>query len=181
MRMGLSDKKDEDIAKLVQSGEIEPFAVLVNRYDEKIKRYGRKFLSGKEDIEDITQKVFINAYKNIQSFDVKRKFSPWLYRIAHNEFINELKRKKREPFKFFDLDVVFPHLLAYKEKYGQATDRSIINKNLDKLSNKYKEIIILRYFEELSYKEISDVLEIPISTVGIRLKRGINKLREIYG
>jgi len=173
------DLSDEDIVKLVQSGEIEPFAILVNRYEKKMKRYGRKFLSEREDIEDIVQRIFIKSYENIQSFDVKRKFSSWLYRIAHNEFVNELKRRK--PLRFFDLDVIFPHLLSYKENYGQNVDRQILNKYLNRLPDNYREVIVLRYFEELDYKEISDILKIPVSTVGVRLKRGLNKLRDVYG
>ena len=79
MRRHLSDldKKDEEITQLVQSGDVEFFGVLVDRYEKKIKNYGRKFLKNKADIEDTTQDVFLKAYKNIQGFDAKRKFSSW--------------------------------------------------------------------------------------------------------
>ena len=176
----MSGQPDEEIADLVQSGSIELFGVLVDRYEDKIKRYGRKFLSGTEDIEDIVQNIFIKAYKNIQSFDSKRKFSSWIYRIAHNEFVNELKRKKREPLRFFDPDVIFPLLVSNEKENIHDIDKEMLDKCLDKLSAKYKEPIVLRYFQELSYKEISDILSIPVSTVGIRLKRGIKKIKEIY-
>ena len=97
MRQHLSDldKKDEKIAQLVQAGDVELFGVLVDRYEKKIKNYGRKFLKNKVDIEDTTQDVFLKAYKNIQGFDTGRKFSPWLYRIAHNELVNRLKKNKK--------------------------------------------------------------------------------------
>ncbi len=173
-------ESDEEIAKQVQLNEIELFGILINRYEKKIKRYGGKFLSREEDIEDIVQKIFIKAYRNIQSFDIKRKFSSWLYRIAHNEFVNELKKKKREPLNFFDPDIIFPHLPAREENGIHDIDKEMINKDLSKLPSKYREPIILRYFQELEYKEISDILNIPTSTVGIRLKRGIKKLKEIY-
>ena len=169
---------DEEIARLVQSGNTELFGEIVNRYEEKIKRYGRKFLSGFEDIEDIVQDVFIKSYENIQSFDVKRKFSSWLYRIAHNEFVNALKKQKKKPLSFFDLDIILPHSSA--EEISNEIDRQkmneVINKYIDKLDLKYREPIILYYLEELSYKEISEILHIPISTVGIRLKRAKEKL-----
>jgi len=179
MGQKLSERTDEEIARLVQSGDINLFGKLIERYEEKIKRYGKKFLAGSEDIEDIVQDVFIKAYENIQSFDTKRKFSSWLYRIAHNEFVNALKKHKKRPLSFFELDIILPHLSA--EEINQKIDNQEILKNLDayldKLSLKYREPIILYYIEELSYKEIADVLHIPISTVGIRLKRAKEKIK----
>ena len=86
---------DEDLVLRVKSGGIEAFGFLVERYEDKMKRYARKFLFGYTDIEDTVQKVFIKAYVNIQSFDTSRKFSSWLYRIAHNEFINAIKKKTK--------------------------------------------------------------------------------------
>ncbi|MHA1211225.1 MAG: RNA polymerase sigma factor, partial [Candidatus Heimdallarchaeota archaeon] len=103
-----SQQTDEEIARLVQSGNIDIFGEIVNRYEEKIKRYGRKFLSGIQDIEDIVQDVFLKTYENIQSFDTKRKFSSWIYRIAHNEFVNALKKHKKKPLPLFELDILFP-------------------------------------------------------------------------
>ncbi len=180
----MQEKSDEDIASLVQSGKIEAFAVLVERYENKMKSYGRKFLNIKEDIEDVVQKIFIKAYENIQSFDVKRKFSSWLYRIAHNEFVNELKRKKREKLRFFDLDTLLPHLLASGDNPNQDSDHremeKMIGQCLDKLSPKYREPLILRYFHDLSYEEIADILGVPVSTVGIRLKRGKSNLKSLF-
>lgn len=79
-----SHQTDEELASLIQSGKVEFFGTLIVRYDAKMKRYSRKFLSDQEDTKDVVQEIFIKAYVNIQSFDAKRKFSSWLYRIAHN-------------------------------------------------------------------------------------------------
>jgi RNA polymerase sigma-70 factor (ECF subfamily) len=179
MGQKILEQTDEEIARLVQSGDIDLFGKLIERYEEKIKRYGRKFLKGIEDIEDVVQDVFIKAYENIQSFDIKKKFSSWLYRIAHNEFVNALKKHKKKPLSFFELDIILPHSSA--EEVNQKIDNQEILKNidryLDKLSPKYREPFILYYLEELSYKEISDILHVPISTVGVRLKRAKEKLK----
>ena len=175
-------KVDEELALLVQSGKVEFFDFLIERYENKIRRYSRKFLSDYEDINDILQDVFIKAYKNIQSFDTKRKFSPWLYRIAHNELVNALKKKKRNPLPLFDLDVFFPQYFSdnsLNQQIDRQDMREIIDKCLDKLELKYREPIILYYFEELNYKEIADVMQIPISTVGIRIKRAKKIMRSI--
>lgn len=178
----MSGKKDEEIAHLVQNDNIELFGVLIERYEVKIKRYARKFLSDKEDINDVVQEIFIKVYKNIESFDIKRKFSSWLYRIAHNELINALKKKKRKTLPLLNLDVFLPYYYKNEdldEKIDKKRMQGIIDKCLDDLDFKYQEPIVLHYFEELSYKEISDVMEIPVSTVGIRIKRAKEKIRLI--
>ncbi len=184
-----TELRDEVLAELVQKGDKEKFGVLMHRYGEKLFRYGRRFLSERESIEDIVQDVFMNTYKNIQSFDTSQKFSSWIYRIAHNAFVNELKRSSRNPLTFFDFD--FDTLISYSgrdlhEADGAVHDieqkemKTMVDRGLEKLSPKYKEIIILHYVEDLSYKEISDVLAIPVGTVGIRLKRAKDSLRKTY-
>ncbi len=177
------EKSDEEIVCLVQSGKTDFFGVLIERYEEKIKRYARKFLSNKEDTDDIIQTIFIKAYVNIQSFDIKRKFSSWLYRIAHNELVNHLK--KRKFFSSFDFDVFFPHSVRlHDNETEKEVNRQEIQKTIDKclgeLDIRYREPIILYYLEELSYKEIADILHLPISTIGVRLSRGKEKLKSIY-
>ncbi len=173
---------DEKIARMVQKGKSELFGLLVKRYEAKIMRYARRFLFNHSDIEDLAQEVFIKAYINIQSFDTSRKFSPWIYRIAHNEFINSIKKKGKEPLPLFDLDILLPHLIS-KEKVENKTNQrelhQILDKCLNKLKSKYREPLILRYFEELNYQEIADILHIPVSTVGIRLKRGKEKMKSL--
>lgn len=174
---------DEDIALQVQQGDIESFGLLVERYERKMTRYGRKFLSNHDDVKDLVQNIFIKAYINIQGFDANRKFSPWLYRIAHNEFINEFKKKKREPLFFVDFDIFFPHPVARETTDKEINEKAIkemIESSLDKLDSKYREPLVLYYFEEMSYQEITEILKIPISTVGIRLQRGKIALKKIY-
>lgn len=176
------EKNDETIAALVQNGDKEAFGELVARYEAKMIRYGRKFLFGYEDTEDAVQEVFIKTYRNIQSFDSTKKFSSWIYRIAHNEFINTIKKKGKEPLPFFDADTLFPHPVS-PEKSDQQTHlreaKEMVEACLGKLSPKYREILVLYYLEELSYKEIADVLRVPTATVGVRLKRGRETLQSI--
>ena len=109
----MSDAKnqetDEQLAVLVQQGDKEKFGILMKRYEDKLLRYGRKFLSGKENIEDVVQEVFIKTYENIRSFDTTQKFSPWIYRIAHNTFVNGLKSYLRNPLYLFDYDALISH------------------------------------------------------------------------
>lgn len=175
---------DEEIARLVQNGDREAFGVLMERYEAKLLRYGRRFLYRSEDVEDLVQVAFLKAYINIQGFHANRKFSPWLYRIAHNEFVNTIKKKVREALSFFqDVDTIFPHLASDERTDREAMLgelRDTLEKNLDLLDTKYREVLVLYFFEELSYQDIADVLQIPVSTVGVRLKRAKDALRTVY-
>ncbi len=174
------EKNDESLARAVQQGDSGAFNELVKRYEAKMLRYARKFLFRGDDCKDVVQEVFIKAYINIKSFDPNRRFSPWLYRIAHNEFINAVKKKIRLPFSF-DLDAVFPHPLA-KETADSDADRGDIKKMLDRslerIGPKYREVLVLYYYEDFDYKEIAEILKIPISTVGVRLSRGKAELKQ---
>jgi len=173
---------DEDIAKRVHAGDTEAFGELVQRYEDKLKRYGYRFLSSREHIEDIVQNVFLSAYVNFRSFDPERRFSPWIYRIAHNAFVNALKRREREPLPFFDPDVLFPHPVAAQRPdrdLEMKQWREVLDMLVEKLDAKYREPIVLFYFQELDYNEISEILRLPVSTVGVRISRGRQKLTKL--
>lgn len=173
---------DEQLATLVQQGDKEKFGLLVDRYQQKLIRYGSKFLYDHNNVEDIVQDIFIRAYQNIQSFDTKQKFSPWIYRIAHNMFINAIKKYSRNPLYFFDLDTIMPHLVyedSSRNEREQAETKKMVDKGLNLLDPKYREIIVLYYYEELGYKEIADILQIPVGTVGIRLQRAKERLKKL--
>lgn len=173
------DTTDEDIVIRVQKGDSSAFGILMDRYQNKLLRYGRKFLSRKEDIEDMVQNVFINAYQNIQSFDTSLKWSSWIYRIAHNTFVNAL-RKNKTSFLSIDFDTLLSHPVYddpdTKER-EQKEVRILLDQGLDHIPSKYREVLILHYFEELPYKDIAEILKVPIGTIGIRIKRGKEMLK----
>lgn len=174
---------DEALAARVQRGDAEAFGTLIERYEAKLKRYGAKFLANSEDITDIVQDAFLSAYQNIQSYAPDRPFSPWMYRIAHNAFVSHLRRRSRSPVITLDFDALVSHPAyddpAPKER-EQREMRAFIDKGLEKMSPKYREVLVLYYLEDLSYREIADVLQVPVSTVGIRLKRAKEALAAIY-
>ncbi|MDR3581771.1 MAG: RNA polymerase sigma factor [Candidatus Pacebacteria bacterium] len=180
------EQNDEQIAARVQKGDMEAFQILVERYDQKMGRYARRFLFDGDDSKDLVQEVFIKAYVNIRGFDITRRFSPWLYRIAHNEFVNALKKKKKERanVSLFDFDVLFPHIRLTASETAdtdikQHELKEVLETSLGKIPQKYREPLVLYYFEEMNYKEIADVLRIPVSTVGVRLQRGKVMLKKL--
>jgi RNA polymerase sigma-70 factor (ECF subfamily) len=177
----MSHLNDEELALRVQQGETYWFSVLVERYESKMIRYAKKFLFGYDDTQDLVQDIFIKAYTNIQSFDSSRRFSPWLYRIAHNEFINAIRKKGRDKISFFDPDILFPHI-ASEEQTNDPESKELklaLDKCLDKIDIKYREPLVLLFYEEMNYQEIADVLRIPVSTVGVRLNRGKAILKKV--
>ena len=174
---------DEQIVLEIQQGNKEKFGILMERYDKKLSRYGRRFLSDQENIEDIVQDVFISTFQNIYNFDTSLKFSSWIYRIAHNAFVDGLKRKQKAPLFGLDLDIFVSHHGYMSEKVEQEEQdkmKRMLDMGLDELKPKYKEAVILHYLEGFSYKEISDILRIPTGTVGIRVMRAKEALRKIY-
>jgi RNA polymerase sigma-70 factor (ECF subfamily) len=128
--------------------------------------------------------VFIKAYINIHRFDAGQRFSLWIYRIAHNEMVNHVKKKKSLPFSWFEPDVLVPFLQSSTEETtllesDRAYEKERIEKILDKIPITHREILTLYFYEELSYKEISDVLHIPVATVGVRLTRAKKQVEQL--
>ena len=179
-----STRTDEEIASAVQDGDAAAFGQLMERYGTRMSRYARRFLFGYEDAEDQVQEVFLKAYANIRSFDASRKFSSWLYRIAHNEFINAIKKRGREPVSFLDPDTIFPHPIAKERTDDEAEareTRALLERGLSSLDPKYREPLVLFHYEEMDYREIADILHIPVATVGVRLNRGRAALKKAVG
>jgi RNA polymerase sigma-70 factor (ECF subfamily) len=165
---------DEDIAKKICNGDKEAFGYLVDRYEAKLTRYIRKFTQEKENVTDLLQTIFTKAYTHINSFDQSRSFNSWIYRIAHNESVNHLKKNGNSMVSFIDFDTFLPHPHASESADKETIQREmkkITEKSLANISPKYREVLILYYYEELSYQEIADILKIPTSTVGVRIKR----------
>lgn len=171
---------DEILVLQICQNDKELFGELIDRYEAKLTRYVRRFTQNKEDVSDIVQTVFIKAYTNLQSFDTSRSFNSWIYRIAHNECVNYLKKKGNEKISFLDFDTFFPHPFA-KETADKETlladDKKALESSLAHVSPKYREVLVLYFYQELSYQEISDILRIPIATVGVRIRRGKEALR----
>lgn len=178
-----TETSDETIVHAIQQGNVEAFGDIIIRYESKLKRYARKFLRHREDIEDLVQDVFIKSYTNIKSFDTHKRFSPWIYRIAHNTFINALKRKDRILMTLLDPDTMIPFLVANETADKTTLDTELrihIDTILGAMSPKFREIIILHDIEGLSYADIASTLHLSVTTVGVRLNRARKQMKKIY-
>jgi RNA polymerase sigma-70 factor (ECF subfamily) len=176
-------QSDEDIAALIKNGDEAAFALLMTRYEPKLLRYGTRFIGslGRDVLDQAVQDIFISAYQNIESFDASQRFSPWIYRIAHNTFVDILRKKTKERLYGFDFDTLLSHAVhedTFAKEKENSEVRVLLEKGLSALPAPQREIITLYYFEELTYKEIADVLHVPISTVGVRLIRARAALKK---
>lgn len=173
---------DEELVSAVIGGNKDLFGELIDRYETKLTRYIKRFTQQEEDVLDIIQVVFIKAYTNLQSFDTSRSFNSWIYRIAHNESVTHLKKKGNEKVSFIDFDTFFPHPFTDESSEDRALQRELkelLDTSLSQVSLKYREVLVLYYYDELSYQEIAEVLHIPIATVGVRIKRGKEALEKL--
>lgn len=180
----LESKPDHEVALLVPKDK-EVFAVLIRRYEGALIRYvARLGILNPEDKVDVVQNTFIKAYKNIHSFDAKFPFSSWIYRIAHNEAISFFRAKKARPEghtienaeEFIDRIYDDNSSSDIAEEINNKINAEHINKALNNLEDKYKNILILRYFEDKDYSEISDILEIPSGSVATLIHRAKKQL-----
>jgi RNA polymerase sigma-70 factor (ECF subfamily) len=180
----IGKKTDEEIIALVQGGEQEFFDLVIDRYREKLFFYVKSFVKNEEETKDVLQNIFIKALKNISSFDCGRKFSSWIYRIAHNEAINWVTRKK-DTISIEDLNEFEGNFLASNdfdvlvEKWFHLELKDLMKEAIDKLPENYAEVIKMYYFEEKSYKEISEILKKPINSIGTLISRAKKSLLEI--
>ncbi len=177
---------DEQIATHVQQGDEQFFEVLIDRYQSKLIHYVGRYASGPDEANDIVQESFIKAHSNIESFDTKRKFSPWIYRIAHNtavDYIAKRANKKNvsldETLALSDEASLAKIELSSLEVWFQKELKEQMRSAISTLPDNYAEVIHLRYIEEFSYKEISDILGKPISTVGTLVRRAKKQLLEV--
>ena len=160
---------DEQIVKIVRTKDKEVYLEIVLRYQEKLLRYALYLVQDKAKAADAVQESFIKAFINLNSFNTKMKFSSWIYRIVHNQVMNAVSKYKKELPLFENVD-----LNSGKNPEIDLTKKEIrdrVNKCIGQIPIKYSEPLSLFYLEEKSYGEISDILRLPIGTVGTRINR----------
>ena len=186
MKGAYDDKTDEELVKLALQKQ-EHFVYLINRYQHKLLRYIKRISNfSVEETEDILQEVFIKVYRNLEGFDQSLKFSSWIYRIAHNQTISHFRKSRAGP------NLVNPQTAEKLfKKLAQPTDieKEIglnylavrAQKAISQLDLKYRQALVLRFLEEKSYQEISDILKKPAGTIATLINRGWQKLKKMVG
>ncbi|CAM4010751.1 RNA polymerase sigma factor SigW [Mesobacillus zeae] len=173
--------------KQVIKGDQDAYGEIVELYRDKVFQLCYRMLGDRHEAEDIAQEAFIRAFININSFNQNLKFSSWIYRIATNLCIDRIRKKK--PDYFLDAEVPGTEGLTM---YSQISSDTVlpedeleslelqdeVQKEISKLPEKYRMAIVLKYIEELSLNEISEILDLPLGTVKTRIHRGREALRQ---
>jgi RNA polymerase sigma-70 factor, ECF subfamily len=173
--------------KQVLKGDQNAYAEIVELYKDKVFQICFRMLGNRHEAEDISQEAFIRAYVNIQTFNQKRKFSTWLFRIATNLCIDRIRKKK--PDYYLDAEVKGTEGLTMYSQVAANTPlpeeevedmelQATIQHEISKLPEKYRSVIVLKYIEELPLLEISEILDLPLGTVKTRVHRGREALRK---
>jgi RNA polymerase sigma-70 factor (ECF subfamily) len=181
----IKDKTDNDLVLLVRK-DPEALSYVIDRYKGKLDKYiSRRTCVSSHDREDILQDVFIKIYRNINDYDDKLVFSSWIYRITHNYMIDWYRKNKKHISISLDADESkLIHILEDENnKIDNQTlqdreDLDLIKKAIQKLSADYQEILILKFFEDKTYEEISDILKISTSSVGVKINRAKKLLKQ---
>jgi RNA polymerase sigma-70 factor (ECF subfamily) len=175
---------DETLIARFQQGDVQAFDVLVRRYKDQLLNYVFRFVGNRNDAEDIVQETFLRVYKNKHYYKEIAKFSTWVYTIAGNLAKTELRRRKRRKvfsvsnFVNDERDFDIPDLDRNPEKEVDGSIKDdIIQRTIEKLPPKFKEVILLRDVQGFAYEEISQILNIPLGTVKSRVNRGRLKLQ----
>lgn len=173
------NETDEAIVERVVGGDTDAYSLLMARYEAKLLRYATYLIHDQMTAHDVVQDTFIKAYQNLQSFNHKYKFSSWVYRIAHNEAMNVVKKSKHiSPDSFDEL-----HDYAYEPNVAELLDKDMLKEHvlacINKLEPKYREVVQLVYYEHMKYEEVGDILRVPTSTVGVWLTRAKKRLKQL--
>ncbi|EOS58923.1 MULTISPECIES: RNA polymerase sigma factor SigW [Paenibacillus] len=178
---------DARLVKLARKGDQGAFAELVDLYKDKLYHLGYRMLSNRHEAEDVVQETFLRVHKNWNRYDDKQKFSTWIYRIATNLCIDRLRKRKPSYYldaEMNDQDGLDGYTLIPGDERTPETEyllsetQQTIHQAIEGLPAKYKSVIVLRYLQELSLQEISEVLDMPVTTVKTRVHRGREFLRK---
>jgi len=177
---------DEILIKRFQDGDINAYNEIVHRYKDRLYNFIYRFLNDMDRSEDLVQDTLIKLYTHKNSYREIAKFSTWLYTIAANLARTELRKlKRRKTFSITELSfddrefiISSSDLDPSKEHLSQNLEKNIQNA-LSELPDDFKTIIILRDIQELSYDDISKIVELPLGTVKSRINRGRLKLQQL--
>jgi len=177
---------DEAIVEQCLRGEVEAFAVLVQRYRDRLYSHAYYLTGDADEAADLTQEALVRAYCHLPRFRLDAKFAPWLYRIATNLCASWRRRHKLRPFSaeenLDEADVQNPFQPEASanpvERYERLEFQESVRRAVRALPLNFRQVIVLRYLEEMSYREIAVALKLPVTTVENRLRTGRRLLRQ---
>lgn len=184
---------DEELVGQLAAGNRSAFDQVFERYHRQIYNFINKQVNERESVEDLAQEVFMRVFKSAKNFDVTKKFSSWVYKIALNEVKRYWKRTGARQTYSLNAPVGDDSGEAERADFlkdqrivpADATESDIFSRNLraliDQLPDKQRTVVLLKVYHELTFEEIAEICECPLSTVLSRMRYAVNKLRRWLG
>lgn len=187
---GFHSLPDEDLMELFQGGYDEAFTVIVNRYRDRLHQFVYRYTHNHLDSEDLTQETFMRVFRSRNSYERIARFSTWLYTIATNLIRSQYKRSQKmvtqsltatdETDQDYVSDLLDPQLATDDHTHYRMTVDQL-RKALELVPADFRQLVVMRDVEQLSYEEITEVTGLPMGTVKSRINRGRVRLQELMG
>lgn len=183
----MTDLKEKELIRKAKQGDMLAFEELILKHEKIVYNVALRMMNHSEDARDISQEVFLKAYRSLGNFDERSQFSTWLYRITHNTCIDEMRKRKGK--QSYSLEEELENEEGSMQRQiadeGDTPEESLLREErkseiiqaLDTLSEEHKAAIILRDVKGLSYEEIAEILELSLGTVKSRISRARNHLK----
>ena len=173
----MKEKTDEQLMDLVKKGDLDRASILFDRYHVKMYNYFFRMNYNKDISQDLTQNTFHRLLKYRTSFSMGASFKSWIYRIAHNVFVDSLSEKQ---IQFEKIEYQISEIGVTENEQSKKADLEALDFALQKLTNEQREIISMSRFQDIKYQEIAEILEISVPSVKVKMHRAMKKLREHY-
>jgi RNA polymerase sigma-70 factor (ECF subfamily) len=190
----LNHCSDEDLLAQYRKGLTEAFGILVRRYERELYGYLRRYLGDSTLAEDVFQNTFLQLHKKAHKYEAGRPVRPWLYTIATHQAIDALRRNARHQSVSLDqnreelpngemhslVDMLETRGPGPLERAQGEERRESVRASVDQLPDLFRQVVVLAYYQGLKYREIADILDIPVGTVKSRLHAALAKLQEVW-
>lgn len=174
--MAQREAEDRDLVLRARGGDREAFGILVRRYQRRVFALGLRWFHNADDADDVVQETFLRAWRALDRFEEDRPLAPWLLRIASNWARTQVETRKRRGGEELDESIRWEGP-SPEEELDKSRQREAIVRAVEELPEDQRVVLHLRVSEGLSYREISDTLDVPIGTVMSRLSRARETLR----
>lgn len=183
----MTDHREKELIQKAKQGDMTAFEELILKHEKIVYNVALRMMNHSEDAKDISQEVFLKAYRNIANFDERSAFSTWLYRITTNTCIDEMRKRKGK--QSYSLEEELENEDGTMQRQiadeGDTPEESLLREErkseilqaLENLSAEHKAAVVLRDVKGLSYEEISEILELSLGTVKSRISRARNQLK----
>ena len=165
--------EDRDLITKASRGDVEAYNLLISRWDRRIFNYLLRLVKNREDAMDLSQDVFLKAYQNLARLEDPSRFSPWLYRIAHNEAYSLLRKNRPESELGPERAESMPGSRMLPIETGLAVETA-----MSRLSEDQREAVVLKIYQGFKFEEMSEILGCPVSTIKSRLYTALELLKQ---